>query len=622
MKRILAMLLALLCLASCGGPSDTTVQDETAQPADSGTANTNIPEETSAPETEAPAPEETEAPALEETDEPSPLAAVSPSANGCFKITFENGVSVEFDATNATTAFEKAKALGYPGTVNGWMTTSVLNIESKLAKESGLGAKALGTAMAAMLANYEEYFSIGGEKMDGEVKIIENTGYMGQNGSPAPNSETQTYRYTQRIPVVEGQTVSIVSDGNKLGMRFVTAFQNGVADESKAMIDTSCTKTEFTVPAGVTHVVATYRHTGKDVYAVLTGGRSEAKPTLKNKADSDTLVELATGAPAPFNANLTATADSLKDGYLYLEENDIMHNKTLRLTFNIDALGEGQMITLGHGEKSYGGSAVELTKDTVRVYKYFTERIDVYTAAHGINISGIIELEVKVGFGKATISVENKDDKFVSDITEWFGRQGKIFAKSSGGAVLTDVQMEWKCSDYAQEIWLMGDSYFNTTVADRWPYYMYNNGYTDYFMSGFPGRNSQQALTDFKRALEHGTPKYAVWCLGMNNNDSETAISSTYKAATDEFLAICASKGITPILSTIPNTPTCINVHKNEWVRNSGYRYIDFAAAVDGEQIYSSWSAGMLSGDHIHPAVLGAETLYMQFIKDFPEIRG
>ena len=48
-----------------------------------------------------------------------------------------------------------------------------------------------------------------------------------------------------------------------------------------------------------------------------------------------------------------------------------------------------------------------------------------------------MEFEVKAGFGKATVRVETDEDVFVSDNIEWNGRQGKIFAKSSGGAELS-----------------------------------------------------------------------------------------------------------------------------------------------------------------------------------------
>ena len=107
----------------------------------------------------------------------------------------------------------------------------------------------------------------------------------------------------------------------------------------------------------------------------------------------------------------------------------------------------------------------------------------------------------------------------------------------------------------------------------------------------------------------------------MNNGDSATAINSSYLASVTEFLAICEEKNIIPILSTTPCTPTVNNSFKNEWVRNSGYRYIDFSRAVGGDEVGSAWYDGMLyTGDNVHPATPGAKALYAQFLVDFPEI--
>ena len=108
----------------------------------------------------------------------------------------------------------------------------------------------------------------------------------------------------------------------------------------------------------------------------------------------------------------------------------------------------------------------------------------------------------------------------------------------------------------------------------------------------------------------------------MNDGDVNTAVNTSYLKCVLEFIAICESNGITPILSTIPCTPTVNNYYKNEWVKKSEYRYIDFARAVGGETIGSTWFPGMLHTDNVHPAELGAKALYSQFIADFPEICG
>lgn len=59
--------------------------------------------------------------------------------------------------------------------------------------------------------------------------------------------------------------------------------------------------------------------------------------------------------------------------------------------------------------------------------------------------------------------------------------------------------------------------------------------------------------------------------------------------------------------------------YKNDYVKNSGCRYIDFAKAV-GAYTSNNWYSGMLRSDGVHPDELGAKALYMQAIVDFPEL--
>jgi len=59
-------------------------------------------------------------------------------------------------------------------------------------------------------------------------------------------------------------------------------------------------------------------------------------------------------------------------------------------------------------------------------------------------------------------------------------------------------------------------------------------------------------------------------------------------------------------------------------VKKSGYRYIDFSAAVGANDTpeTSAWTEGYLYTDGLHPTDLGAQVFYNQVIKDFPELKG
>jgi lysophospholipase L1-like esterase len=150
----------------------------------------------------------------------------------------------------------------------------------------------------------------------------------------------------------------------------------------------------------------------------------------------------------------------------------------------------------------------------------------------------------------------------------------------------------------------------------------------------------------FRWAVEEmgAKPRYAIWALGMNNGDKlgNEVPAAAWLTATEEFIEICSDNGIIPILATIPSTPTVYNELKNAWVRESGYRYIDFAEAVayydealigtDTEKADENggfvknttgfaWYDDMLSIDQVHPAASGAIALYEKVLRDFPEIK-
>ena len=200
----------------------------------------------------------------------------------------------------------------------------------------------------------------------------------------------------------------------------------------------------------------------------------------------------------------------------------------------------------------------------------------------------------------------------------WDGTYGEIFVEVEG-AELKNCKLNWTSDGFSRKIWILGDSYSGFGHAARWPYYLYRDGYNNHLISGFPGMPSETAIEEFRRFVNYGSPEFVVWTLGMNNADKDGKINEKYLAATNEFISICNERGITPILSTIPNVPDRDNEPKNEWVRSQPYRYIDFNRAVGADKDVS-WYPEMLSADRVHPSAKGAEALYMQVLTDFPEI--
>ena len=347
------------------------------------------------------------------------------------------------------------------------------------------------------------------------------------------------------------------------------------------------------------------------------------------------------------STSIIGTADKLVPGSkLSLESNTVINNKNLTFTCDIPegGLTDGAVIRVGHGKTSYGGSYIEINKTNVVQYSYGSGPSIVTTNPHSLNIKDYLTVVIDSDYGSASIRIITSTGSY-SYSKSWQGRNGDIFAEVEG-IEITNVKMRWFCEDYSKPVWMFGDSYFNSTDKSRWTSYLIESGYKNFMMCSYSGMPTERGLTEFKTALTHGTPKYAVWCMGMNNGDSGTTINAKYLAATEEFLEICEEKGITPILSTIPSTPIVLNEPKNAWVRDwakrTGGRYIDFARAVSDQTYNESlkgkvvanassasdktnttgyqWYDGMLHSDAVHPATTGAYALFMQFLVDFPEI--
>lgn len=317
---------------------------------------------------------------------------------------------------------------------------------------------------------------------------------------------------------------------------------------------------------------------------------------------------------------INAEADMLNDGdILEIDDNTVMHNKRLIFSCNIgDGFGGGTVLKLGHGEDCYAATWLELSSEKAVVRHKYVEVNTVLDEAHGISLSGYVTVIVDVKFGAATVTVNSAGGMYYKENVSWAGRNGKVFARVIGGSV-EKVRATWTCDDYGKKIYAFGDSYFNAGSPARWPYYLHRAGYDNCFMTGYPGMGAQRGIIDFRLAITRGTPVYAVWCMGMNNGDKDGVINPVWLETTTEFIESCKNRNIIPIICTIPNTPTVNNEQKNQWVRESGCRYIDLNKAVGADESVA-WYEGMLHTDNVHPSVSGAQALYARVISDFPEI--
>lgn len=364
---------------------------------------------------------------------------------------------------------------------------------------------------------------------------------------------------------------------------------------------------------GKTPIVYTYSD-GSSGYEKKAGARYELAPG-KFKFVSIYEIEI------DRKSLLTKTADqSINDDLISIgpigSNNTVKKNKELNFSANIKSLGS---LVFRHGKEVYDSGYVVIDSNKIEVYSYLSSEQLTKSVKHGLDLTGNVKIRMTVGnTPRLAITINTETDSFSVDNIYWSACNGTIEMKNIDSE-LTNVNLSWDSEDFDKDIWVFGDSYL-TLHSTRWPQQLIDEGYTNFMLYGFPGAHSNQMYDAWKSAITMGKPKYVVWCLGMNDGDSEKEANSSWLQTLKSFLEDCKKYGITPILATIPNTPTVINTFKNDYIKSTGLRYIDFASAVGANELYSSWHKNMLNSDNVHPDLDGGIALAEQIKLDFPEI--
>jgi hypothetical protein len=334
--------------------------------------------------------------------------------------------------------------------------------------------------------------------------------------------------------------------------------------------------------------------------------REYINPDLLPDTQNAITASMTYGSKPPQKSAATLTSGQS----LIVENNSIMKNQYMAFFAKIDGTFNG--VTVGHGQESYGYYvAVDGTNMT-----YGSNGSAGTATAHGLTIEEyigvIIEVDVELNINTTIISKGGYFTKSQQINSSW---RGNVFATSNGTS-FADAVLTWYTNDYKCPLWAFGDSYFTLYSPTRWPYYVANKwGYNNILLNAYPGEASTRAYDDLTNALTHGTPKYILWCMGMNDPDTGSAVNATWLEKVSALLDVCNQKGITPILATIPEVTNTSykNTYKNNWIRSSGVRYVDFASALADV-------SGWLSDDGVHPSEIGGRFMALKVLADVPEI--
>lgn len=305
------------------------------------------------------------------------------------------------------------------------------------------------------------------------------------------------------------------------------------------------------------------------------------------------------------------------DEKLILEVPHIKQNNMICFQARIDAFDK---LIISHGkDRVFSSSFVEI--DTCSVTSYFftrqAEQQEIFQ--HGLEIKEYVDVIIRVADNfKANVIITSATGSFSCEIT-WRGCTGEIMAECENSS-FRDCKLTFYCPDYDKKIWAFGDSYVGICPGN-WPQVLNGLGYKNYMVDGISGRTSEGALVSLERCFTYGSPEKILWGLGMNDGDSEEGINQSWLETMKRVEAYCKEKDIELILMTIPNVPGRKHHFKNEYIFNSGYRFVDINHAV-GADITSDWYEGLLAGDKVHPTAFGGHVIAMKIAMEVPELGG
>lgn len=320
---------------------------------------------------------------------------------------------------------------------------------------------------------------------------------------------------------------------------------------------------------------------------------------------------------------LTNTKASLTNGQSFvLGSSRTNLRKGMRVVATADATGSGGLelgFSISDRSVNSNHNTIVITDTQAKFAKSGYTYQDKQN--HGLTISGkiVVIFEYNAN-GTATYTILANGKSFKHTIDFLLQTVSAPYLMSNG-ATLTYCKLTLSCTDIEKKIWCFGDSYFAYS-AERWTYYLQEYGYAkNVLLDGFPGEGGVNGRVSFATLLSMGTPKYAIWFLGMNDGSdpNDSTPSTAWASERDNFLFLCNQHGVTPVFATIPNVPSINHNGKNAWIKTSGYRYIDMCHAV-GADVNVNWLGTMLSSDNIHPSEDGARALFAQVIQDFPEV--
>lgn len=144
-------------------------------------------------------------------------------------------------------------------------------------------------------------------------------------------------------------------------------------------------------------------------------------------------------------------------------------------------------------------------------------------------------------------------------------------------------------------------------------------GMNSFVIAGKGGDSmSQGSIPYLMKEVELFAPGYCILAFGANHSTFDG-----FKTNMEFFCSWLVSIGVTPILETVcpaSGRSAELIAQMSNWVRNSGYRYVDLNKAVTVDGLGVTWIDGYVNADGTHPTVLGHSAIFETFQRELPEL--
>ena len=455
--------------------------------------------------------------------------------------------------------------------------------------------------------------------------------YMAESANKLVFTDNANLKVSDYIPVAVGSTYY----GDK-------TFNYALFDGNKAYIVGTCTSwtsnsVGITIPSGTAYIRITF-YQNNDAELTNRFNKGSLRPFVEGGYNLNIPIyslphgrqfEAKLGNNAAF-----VEAETLTSGDLTLSSFPRSIVKGNRLSFEADitsltSIRVGKFNLWGGGGGLWDSTYLDIDQTNLVIKQYKDQEYTVYTTAHGLTFSDFIKVVVKQEESNVLIILQTKEDTFTVRPGMYLAFDGTPCVTATN-ASLSNCKLTAENTDLDSSLWAFGDSYYGIASNLRSMYWLNQWGMANFLIQAYAGQTSNSAYNDLLRLLNFGCPKYIIWSLGMNDDNSsvlsDIAGSAWYSYYT-QINDICEDRGIELILTTIPTPKDTNKKNKaliNTFIKSSGHRYIDVEKAVGADANGDWYNAGLTndyqSTDNLHPSEYGAKAIATQFLVDAPEI--